>query len=72
MKRISMKGVEVLSSTEQVIVFTVKHKGKELGVPVSINIMYYESKNEEAWILNDNIIQKNIELLLDSENYYVK
>lgn len=57
------KGVEVLSETEQVLVFTRTIKGKEFGAASLINIVYYESKNEESWIFNDNIIQKIVEQL---------
>jgi hypothetical protein len=62
------KGVEVLSETEQVLVFTRTIKGKEVGAASLINIVYYESKNEESWIFNDNIIQKIVEQLEAHKN----
>jgi len=61
--KIYMKGVEILNDTEQIIVFAVKFKGNEVGATSLINLVYYESNKEEAWIYNDNIIQKAIEVL---------
>jgi tagatose-1,6-bisphosphate aldolase len=70
--KVYIKGIEILNDTEQVIVFAVKYKGKEIGATALINLMYYESDKEEAWVHNDNTVQKAIETLSNTGNYDVE
>ncbi len=60
---IYLKGTEVLSSTEQVLVFAKLINGKEVGAAAHVNITHYESKNVEAWMVNDIIVERTIDEL---------
>ena len=54
---------ERLNETENVFIFSRKIKGIERGVMVTVNMVYYEGKNELRWLYNDSKIREVIELL---------
>lgn len=57
---IYLKGVEVLSSTEQVFVFAKIISKKEIGCAITVNMTLYESKDENYWTIADLGIEKTI------------